>query len=397
MAQPQVQSPTATRGVNERLQHIAQVLDDHFLDKSEIVRLLLISAIAGEHMLIVGPPGTAKSALVRMFARMLDARYYEYLLTRFSEPNEIFGPVDIAAFRSGVYQRKIEGMLPTAEVVFLDEIFKANSAILNSLLSIMNERRFNNGAQVVRCPLIALFAASNEVPNDDALAAIFDRFLLRVLSDNLDSFHFNELIAKGLRYEADAARGVLDQMPTVLPASALAELGRTFADRVQFPDDFLSAYKGLVFQIRSEGISVSDRRLVKLLKLFAAAAILDGRDACQVGDLFILKHVWNNMEQREILLEIVGPVLDRFYQEHPDQRPVRAVGAGMDNLVRELNLIRELLTSGEPLSDIQLFSQLRNLNEIKAALAQIGGEAATRLVQHVDQLLEHIFSSSKFA
>jgi len=397
MAQAPVQAPQGQRGINERLQQIAQLLDDHFLDKSEIVRLMLVSAIAGEHMLIVGPPGTAKSALVRLFARTLDARYFEYLLTRFSEPNEIFGPVDIAAFRSGVYQRKIEGMLPTAEVVFLDEIFKANSAILNSLLTVLNERRYNNGAQVVRCPLIALFAASNEVPNDDALAAIFDRFLIRVLSDNLDSFHFHDLIAKGLRYEAESARGDLERIQPMVPASALQELGASFADRVEFPDELISAYKGLIFQIRAEGISVSDRRLVKFLKLFAASAILDGRSRCHEGDLFVLRHVWNNLEQREILNGIVGPVLDRFYQEHPDQRPQRGGGAGIDALVRELNLIRDLLTSGEPLSDIQLFSQLRNLNEIKAALTQLGGETATRLVQHVDQLLEHIFSSSKFA
>jgi MoxR-like ATPase len=118
----------------QRLQQVARTLEAAFLGKSEAVRLMLVAAVAGEHMVLIGPPGTAKSALIRLFAKLIDARYFEYLLTRFTEPNEIFGPIDIQAFRSGEYQRRMDGMLPQAEIVFLDEVFKANSAILNSLL-----------------------------------------------------------------------------------------------------------------------------------------------------------------------------------------------------------------------------------------------------------------------
>ena len=157
-------------------------MNAQFLDKQEIIRLMTISAIAGEHMVIVGPPGTAKSAMIDMFAKLIDARYFEYLLTRFTEPNELFGPVDISAFREGRYTRRLENMLPTAEIVFLDEIFKSNSAILNSLLHVINERKFQNGPEVIQVPLISLFAASNEVPNDENLAAMFDRFLVRVVA-----------------------------------------------------------------------------------------------------------------------------------------------------------------------------------------------------------------------
>src|SRR5690606_31604170 len=118
----------AAGGLARRLQDGARLLEAEFLGKEEVIRLLFISAIAGEHMVMVGPPGTAKSALVRAFSETLEASYYEYLLTRFTEPNEIFGPVDIQAFRQGRYERRVEGMLPTAEIAFLDEIFKANSA-----------------------------------------------------------------------------------------------------------------------------------------------------------------------------------------------------------------------------------------------------------------------------
>src|SRR5215813_2493145 len=193
--------PTEAAQLGARFQEAARVLNNAFLDKQEIIRLLIVSAIAGEHMILVGPPGTAKSALIRMFAQLVDARYFEYLLTRFTEPNELFGPVDIKQFRDGRYSRRTERMLPEAEIVFLDEIFKSNSAILNSLLGILNERRFANGADVMQVPLISLYAATNEVPNDENLAAMFDRFLLRVVSENLDSYHFHHLIQKGVDNE----------------------------------------------------------------------------------------------------------------------------------------------------------------------------------------------------
>jgi MoxR-like ATPase len=152
-----------------RLAQIARTLESRFLGKDEVIRLLLIAVVAGEHAVLVGPPGTAKSALIRMFARLIHANYFEYLLTRFTEPNEIFGPVDIAAFREGKYQRRVEGMLPTAEMVFLDEVFKSNSAILNALLTLLNERRYTSGGVVLRCPLLSCFGASNEVPTDETL------------------------------------------------------------------------------------------------------------------------------------------------------------------------------------------------------------------------------------
>ncbi|MBP8806647.1 MAG: AAA family ATPase [Kofleriaceae bacterium] len=378
------------------VQEVARVLGSHFLDKQEIIRLMLVSAIAGEHMVIVGPPGTAKSAMVGMFAKLVDARYFEYLLTRFTEPNELFGPVDIAAFREGRYTRRIENMLPSAEIVFLDEIFKSSSAILNSLLHVINERKFANGPNVLPVPLISLFAASNEVPNDDSLGAMFDRFLLRVLSDNLDSYHFGELMQKGIALEVARMTGRGAELRPILSARDLRTLQQSFDRFMVFPDDFLAKYKGLIFQIRSEGVSVSDRRAVKLLKLFAASAVFDGRTRVHDGDFFVLRHIWNNLDQVELLAEIVNPVVDAYYREHPAERRFIGPQASLDDLLAELNLIRELLTSGTELSDIQMFSQLKNLSEIKAALAGMPSDTSTRMVREVDQLLETVFASSKF-
>ncbi len=379
-----------------QFQDVARQLNTQFLDKQEIIRLMLVSAIAGEHMVIVGPPGTAKSAMIDMFARLIDARFFEYLLTRFTEPNELFGPVDIAAFREGRYNRRVEGMLPQAEIVFLDEIFKSNSAILNSLLTVINERKFTNGSNVVEVPLISLYAASNEVPNDEGLSAMFDRFLLRVLSDNLDSYHFHELMNKGVALEVGKMTGRAKGLKPLLSAADLRAIQANFDKFMVFPEDFLAKYKGLIFQIRSEGISVSDRRAVKLLKLFAASAVFDGRTRVHDGDFFVLRHIWNNLDQVELLEEIVNPLVDAYYREHPDERRFIGPQASLDDLLAELNMIRGLLTSQTELSDIQLFSQLKNLNEIKAALGAMPSDTAARMIREVDQLLETVFASSKF-
>lgn len=390
-------SPVDIARVSGSFQSVARTLNTHFLDKQEIIRLMMVSAIAGEHMVIVGPPGTAKSALIGMFARLVDAQYFEYLLTRFTEPNELFGPVDIKEFREGRYTRRIERMLPQAEIVFLDEIFKSNSAILNSLLHVINERKFSNGPEVVQVPLISLYAASNEVPNDENLSAMFDRFLLRVLSDNLDSYHFHELMNKGVSHEIRKMTGKgLSDLKPMTSAAQLRGLQANFDRFMVFPDDFMAKYKGLVFQIRSEGITISDRRAVKMLKLFAASAVFDGRTRVTDGDFFIMRHIWNNLDQVELLEEIVNPIVDAYYRDRPEERRFIGPQASLEDLLNELNLIRELLTSSAELSDIQLFSQLKNLNEIKAALSAINNDTAQRMIREVDQLLESVFASSKF-
>jgi MoxR-like ATPase len=384
----------------QKVREVGRALDERYLDKSEIVRMLLVTLVAGEHMLIVGPPGTAKSALVRHLARLVDARYFEYLLTRFSEPNEIFGPVDIKAFREGTFVRRVEAMLPDAEIVFLDEIFKSNSAILNALLSILNERRFFTGSATIKVPLCSLFGATNEVPNDDALGAIFDRFLVRTLSDNLDSFHFHGLVERGLRAEAAALGPARAGVEDVRPLVSLADIRRLqerLPQFMQFSEEFLARYKGLIFQLRSEGVTVSDRRVVKLLKMFAASALIDGRLAAHDGDFFVLRHVWNSTDQIPILDDIVGPVLEKHHREHPEERRTRATAADLDGILAELGVIRAVLLGGEPLSDVQLFSQLRNLQDIRAALQILGTETAQQMAGEVDKLLEGVFESSKWS
>jgi MoxR-like ATPase len=382
--------------VGADLRAVARALEQRFLGKDELIRLMLVALAAGEHMLLVGPPGTAKSALVRHLARLIDARTFEYLLTRFSEPSELFGPVDIKAFREGTYVRRTEAMLPEAEIAFLDEIFKSNSAILNSLLTVLNERRFFTGSRTMKVPLCSLFGATNEIPNDDALSALFDRFLIRARSDNLDSFHFHGLIERGVRAEVAAASGAEEGARPLISIAEIRLVHRRMDALLVFPEEFLARYKGLIFQIRSEGVSLSDRRAVKLLKLCAASALLDGRPRVNDADLFVLKHVWNSLDQASLLADIVTPVLERHEREHPEERRLRGAPVDLDAVLAELGAVRAILLGGESLSDVQLFSQLRSLQDIKVALLALGHDTARQMVAEVDKLLEGVFESSRW-
>src|SRR5580765_3398753 len=181
-----VEESSTTLELGRRL--TAEVLEPvkrSFIGKDEIIDLMGVCLVAGENLFLLGPPGTAKSALVHELGRRLRGRTFEYLLTRFTEPNELFGPFDIRKLREGELITNTEGMLPEASLIFLDELLNANSAILNSLLMVLNERVFRRGRERRDLPALVVIGASNRLPEDEALAALFDRFLLRVRCDNV--------------------------------------------------------------------------------------------------------------------------------------------------------------------------------------------------------------------
>src|SRR5271155_2943043 len=180
---------------------VVEPLKGRFVGRDEVVDLIALAVTAGEHLFLHGPPGTAKSALIRQFALAVRGNYFEYLLTRFSEPNEVFGPVDLVKLREGTVATVTTGMLPEGEFIFLDELFNANSAILNNLLTVLNERVYRRGAEVHRLPLLSLFSASNHLAEDEALGALFDRFLLRCHVKNLRPEAMPELLAAGWEIE----------------------------------------------------------------------------------------------------------------------------------------------------------------------------------------------------
>nr|WP_275943164.1 AAA family ATPase [Pseudenhygromyxa sp. WMMC2535] len=213
-----------SHALRERLNRFRTALGHYFVERQSIIDLMTICAIAQEPLLLVGVPGTAKSDLVTKFRDALgipSEDYFEYMLTRFTEPSEVMGPIDINLLREGRYIRRAQGKLPTARMVFLDEIFKSNSAILNSLLTIINERKFYQDGTPVPVALEVLIAATNEIPEHAELAALKDRFCLKIVAHPVQDEHFFELIDAGL--DAQTQRD-LAQKPWVEGHASLVDL-----------------------------------------------------------------------------------------------------------------------------------------------------------------------------
>jgi MoxR-like ATPase len=298
-------------------------LVDRFVDKKEIVELLAVTAVAGENLLLVGPPGTAKSQIVQDFAAQLEGRYFECLLTRFSEPNELFGPVDLAKLKEGVVDTNVQGMLPDAEFAFLDEVFNGNSAILNSLLNVLNERTFRRGRERRKLDLFCVVGASNRLPEDAALRALYDRFLLRVRCESVADGSLPLLFDKGWKIECARIRG--DGRERREAAFTVQDL-RAICARLPEVDlePARAAYLELVRKVRAMGVPLSDRRVVRLLRLVAASALFCGRKSATPADFWVLRYTWDSEGQAAVLDELVTQAV-KSYVERTEAEPAARV------------------------------------------------------------------------
>lgn len=276
----------------QRLERIRNALSEGLIERDIPTRLALLSALAGEHILLIGSPGTAKSELARRLRLAFTGQtYFERLLTRFSVPEELFGPLSIKALENDKYQRQTEGYLPTASVAFLDEIFKANSAILNSLLTLLNEREFDNGTNRVKAPLVSVVGASNELPQEEELLALYDRFLVR--------FHVGPVTDEGFGKLLDL-RG--QTKPSIPEGDRLTPRDidhiHAAALKVTVPAEVASLLKAMRKFCQDQKIPVSDRRWRKTLFLLQVAAHTDGREAVSTWDCWLIQHcLWHKPEE----------------------------------------------------------------------------------------------------
>lgn len=338
---------------DERLALAKRLVDDvlapmktAFVGKDEIIDLLGVCLVAGENLFLLGPPGTAKSALVQELGRRIDGRVFDYLLTRFTEPNELFGPFDIRRLREGELLTNTEGMLPEAALVFLDELLNANSAILNSLLTVLNERVFRRGKETRPLPTLMVIGASNRLPDDDALGALFDRFLMRVRCDNVPAERLPDVLEAGWRLELHRREPEqkmtadnLRRLQGLLGAVNLAGLRPVFSEAV--------------CRLRYAGIAVSDRRAVKLQRLAAASALVCGRFDALPVDLWVLRYIWDTEEQQEVIAGIVSDILRQAPAAeavHPRARGDNRPDA--ESLARDIEAIEQRLTGDVPAADL---------------------------------------------
>ena len=355
-------------------------LESGLVERETEVRLLLLAAFCGEHLLLLGPPGTAKSELGRRLSAVCGgASFFERLLTRFSVPEELFGPLSMRGLENDQYVRQTDGYLPTATVAFVDEVFKANSAILNSLLTILNERLFDNGNERVEVPLLCLVGASNELPESEELDALYDRFLLRCAVEQVSAAGLGDLLAMraaggrggGAGADDDSSGadsseakrlesvGAMDQQCLSLTVEDFAGVKQAAEANVAVPPGVVDLVVDLRDHLQNKcepPVYVSDRRLVKAIALLRVAAYTNGRAMVSEFDCLLLANIlWQRPSEANVVRDWI---LERLAQDRGvDQvqyllaglfgRACRADGdpAECDALRREAKSLREVLSA----------------------------------------------------
>jgi len=348
-----------------------------FTGRENEILASLTSLVSGEPLILVGPPGTAKTALIESLAKMINARYFYYLLTRFTEPDELLGPLDIVALREGRYERIIRNRLPEAEIVFLDEIFKASSAIRNILLDIILNKRYLNGTEYKKLPMISLFTASNEISNDAEDQAFYDRLTLRVFVKYVSNDLWSELLDKGAVFPM-----IQQEIKPVTNAEYFRQLqnlvmlrAQTIVNTPELKNKLLESFSYL----KNEGIEISDRRKIKILYVSAAISIVSAEETISlesIADALRLTAIHTEDDIAKVEKVIQQARLSTF-QETIQQIMTMAseIRNGIETLNKErtldsLELLKELAAKGaDMLKKVPRNPRIaRYLDELKRAV-----------------------------
>ena len=318
----------------ERFQRLLRDMNRGIYEKETEISLSLLAALAGESVILLGPPGVAKSMVARQLKTAFrDARSFEYLMSRFSTPDEIFGPVSIQKLKSSdTYERAVEGYLPTADVVFLDEIWKAGPAIQNTLLTVINEKIFRNGNREMRLPLKLLVAASNELPaKGEGLEALWDRFVIRIESRPIrQEKNFRSMLLEvenlsEVKSEEQSSAAEGEANSNVITAEEYAEWSK-YINKIGVKEDVLDVISVVRKSLRTvnvdeaaerRNIYVSDRRWKNIMRLLRTSAFMQDREEVAVCDLLPIYHcLWQEPEERDAIRTLV---IRALFASHADK------------------------------------------------------------------------------
>jgi MoxR-like ATPase len=378
--------PRATREAIYSLQAIIRELTATFVGRTQAARLLVLASVCREHLLLLGPPGTAKTDLITRFSGLISAGQFSYLLTRFTEPSEIFGPLDFERFQQGTYHIRTEGMLPEADIVFLDEVFQGSSAILNTLLTVINERHFHNGGHRQPVRLVSLFGASSELPEDPGLRAFSDRFLLRLQVEPVAGTQLPELLEYGWRHQQQRIAGESAAVSALVTVDAIDRLSKQV--RHVDTEDVREVYAEMVGDLLGQGVTLSDRRIVRGVKLVAAAALLREAETAQPKDFWPLAHFWTEPGDAEVVRSVVAEYVAADAGEPVTERESPAI-----LVARARQAAQRLDRRVGPVTGRSLVATLRTLNEIRLTLLRDHphDEAAIATVQQlIDRTTERL-------
>jgi MoxR-like ATPase len=356
-------SDSGAAKVIEKIGTIGKSMKGGFIEREEVIDGLFTALLAKHHVLLLGPPGTAKSLIARHFASAATGGgYFQYLLTKFTVPEELFGPISYKGLKEDKFERVTGKKLPEAKVAFLDEIWKANSSILNSLLTAINERIFFNGTRIEKLPLEMVIGASNEYPEDSSLDALFDRFMVKYWVDNVSD---NDLLGRVLVSPPDSTAG------TALVPEELKEARDVQVNWNSLETDMLLAVK---FALNDEGFRVSDRKWVNCVEMVKAQAILGGRDRVRPQDFTFLKNtLWDRHEDKQKVAQIIGRTADPFSsraQEYIDQ-----INVLLSDLPDVNKIAQGEVNAREGVSIFDKISELKqNFSAIKRKITKIKTE-----------------------
>ena len=308
-------NPAVLQSAQAKMSQIFVEMNNLFVERDELIKLMELAIVTGTNLLMLGPPGTAKSAITyELCGRIENANYFQWMLNKTSDPSEILGPFSVKEMENDKFMRITTGKLPEAHIAFMDEVFKSNAPTLNALLTIMNEHIFYNDGKPVEVPLISMFGASNEPPEDESLDAMYDRFIFRM---NVQYIHDAANKKRMHSNYVDNRAGLLNLVNKTTITLAEVQTLQAAAKTVKVPKDIINKFIRLISDLDRQAVHISDRRQNECFKVMQGSAVLAGRNSVTLDDFKSLVYVlWEKEEHIPLIessiLKMVNPYDDRF-------------------------------------------------------------------------------------